>query len=114
MDQETREALPEPEPKPVPTGAQLTPARKAFAASLRIRKKGMPLLLQALTHRSLAEPHRGAASSDTPPGEGIKDNERLEFLGDSILGLLVGEDLFQAYPQCTEGQLTRMKARLVS
>ena len=41
-------------------------------------------------------------------------HERLEFLGDSILGMLVNEYLYLAYPSATEGELTRMKANMVS
>jgi ribonuclease-3 len=57
------------------------------------------LLLQALTHRSHPE---GAA------------NERMEFLGDSILGFLVSEALVDRFPEFREGQLSKLKARLVS
>lgn len=55
------------------------------------------LLKQALTHRSAAKIH----------------NERLEFLGDAILNLTIGEALFQQFPQCNEGELSRMRATLV-
>jgi ribonuclease-3 len=55
------------------------------------------LLDQALTHRSAAGPN----------------NERLEFLGDSVLGLLVSAELFRRFPGCDEGSLTRCRARLV-
>ena len=54
-------------------------------------------LQQALTHRSAGTPH----------------NERLEFLGDSILGLEVSHYLFERYPSADEGQLSRMRAQLV-
>lgn len=78
-------------------------ALRAFAARLRMDdEKGLLLLRQALTHRSLA----GIA----PQG----DNERLEFLGDSILGMLVNEHLYRHFPDEPEGVLTKMKARLVS
>jgi ribonuclease-3 len=57
-----------------------------------------PLLLeQALTHRSL----------------GAQNNERLEFLGDSVISLIVSERLFILRPESREGDLTRMRARLV-
>lgn len=63
------------------------------------------LLKRALTHRSLAnersEPHAG-------------DNERLEFLGDAVLGLVVAEALYSLYPDWREGELTRVRAQLVS
>ena len=52
---------------------------------------------QALTHRSL----------------GNNNNERLEFLGDAILGFVIAEALYQQYPEASEGQLTRLRAHLV-
>ncbi|GFD74292.1 ribonuclease III [Alteromonas sp. IB21] len=55
------------------------------------------LLEQALTHRSAAKQH----------------NERLEFLGDAILGMIVGETLFKRFPAVPEGKLTRMRSTLV-
>ena len=70
------------------------------------------LLLRALTHRSLAN-QRGAKSADADDGT-AGDNERLEFLGDAVLGLAVGEALFLAHPEWSEGELTRVRAQLVS
>ena len=61
------------------------------------------LLDRALTHRSYVNEH---------PDE--KDNERLEFLGDAILGFLVGELLYEVYPDLNEAQLTRMRSALVN
>ena len=55
------------------------------------------LLEQALTHRSAAKQH----------------NERLEFLGDAILGMIIGETLFKRFPTVPEGKLTRMRSTLV-
>jgi ribonuclease III len=57
----------------------------------------------ALTHRSYINEHPGIQ----------EHNERLEFLGDSILGFLVSEFLFQRYPHLSEAQLTRLRANLV-
>jgi ribonuclease III len=70
------------------------------------------LLLRALTHRSLANQRlaKSAGAEDGATG----DNERLEFLGDAVLGLAVGEALFLAHPEWSEGQLTRVRAQLVS
>lgn len=62
------------------------------------------LLEHALTHSSYANEHRAA---------GITSNERLEFLGDSVLGLIVAEYLFQTHPNMPEGDLTRTRASLV-
>ena len=55
------------------------------------------LLQQALTHRSA----------------GSHNNERLEFLGDAILGAVIAEDLYRRYPQAREGELSRLRSRLV-
>lgn len=55
------------------------------------------LLVQALTHRSAANKH----------------NERLEFLGDSILSIVISDALYHQFPRATEGDLSRMRATLV-
>jgi len=75
------------------------------------------LLLRALTHRSLA--NELAASEQMAAGAQAEtavsgDNERLEFLGDAVLGLAVAEALFQLHPDWQEGELTRVRAQLVS
>jgi ribonuclease-3 len=69
------------------------------------------LLVRALTHRSLAN-QQIQASGDTIAA--AMDNERLEFLGDAVLGLVVGEALFLSHPEWQEGELTRVRAQLVS
>jgi len=61
------------------------------------------LLVLALTHRSFA--HEAG---------GIPTNERLEFLGDSVLGLVVTESLYRAHPDLPEGALAKMRAATVS
>jgi ribonuclease-3 len=77
-----------------------------------------PRLLEcALTHRSLS--NERAANERLGEGEkqesgGGGDNERLEFLGDAVLGLVVAEALFEAHPEWQEGELTRVRAQLVS
>ncbi|GAA0293657.1 ribonuclease III [Psychrosphaera haliotis] len=55
------------------------------------------LLIQALTHRSFKGAH----------------NERLEFIGDSLLGMFVAEALYFEFPKATEGELTRMRSQIV-
>ena len=55
------------------------------------------LFLQALTHRSA----------------GSKNNERLEFLGDAVLGSVIAAELYQRYPQAKEGELSRLRSNLV-
>jgi ribonuclease III len=69
------------------------------------------LLQQALTHSSHAremEAGQGAGSVD------FRDNEQMEFLGDAVLSLVTSEDLFHAYPKFSEGQLSKLRAHLVS
>jgi ribonuclease-3 len=70
------------------------------------------LLLRALTHRSLAN----QLAQENRIQEAIEagDNERLEFLGDAVLNLVVAEALFDAHPEWREGELTRVRAQLVS
>jgi len=67
------------------------------------------LLTWALTHRSLAY-ESGAESSPDPSS----DNEQLEFVGDAVLGLAVADSLFRRFPHSREGELTRLRASLVS
>lgn len=62
------------------------------------------LLTMALTHRSLQHPDEYRQPS----------NERLEFLGDSVLGLVVAHQLYQDHPELHEGELTKTKAMLVN
>jgi ribonuclease-3 len=71
------------------------------------------LLHLALTHRSFAYESRGVDERTAAALPGT-DNEQLEFLGDAVLGLAVAETLFREFPQCTEGELTRLRASLVS
>lgn len=61
------------------------------------------LLLEALTHRSYLNEHEST----------VRDNERLEFLGDSVMDFLVTNRLFTRYPESSEGQLTELRAALV-
>jgi ribonuclease III len=61
------------------------------------------LLERALTHRSYAYEHGG-----------LPTNERLEFLGDSVLGLVVTEALFRRHPDLSEGQLAKLRAAVVN
>lgn len=63
------------------------------------------LLVQALTHRSFANESRNPESVD---------NERLEFLGDAVLDLVIGHLLLERHPDAAEGELSRLRAELVS
>ena len=62
-----------------------------------------PLLLRALTHRSYAYENGG-----------LPNNERLEFLGDSVLGLVVTDSLYAAHPDLAEGRLAKLRAAVVN
>jgi ribonuclease-3 len=77
-------------------------------AALDYRFASPDLLRRALTHSSAAH------EAQMAPDSGDRDNERLEFLGDSILGFLTSEALVQRYPECREGDLSRLRAHLVS
>ncbi|HYB53962.1 MAG TPA: ribonuclease III [Thermoanaerobaculia bacterium] len=63
------------------------------------------LLERALTHRSFSNEHRDLRSPN---------NERLEFLGDAVLGFVVGDLIYRAFPNLQEGALSKIKAHLVS
>lgn len=79
-------------------------ARKYKELETRIgyRFKNEPLLVQALTHASMRT------------GKGPRtDNERLEFIGDRVLGLVIAELLIEAFPAANEGELARRFNRLV-
>jgi ribonuclease-3 len=61
------------------------------------------LMVRALTHRSYAYEHGG-----------LPTNERLEFLGDSVLGVVITDDLYRRHPELPEGQLAKLRASLVN
>ena len=73
---------------------------KKLGYTFRDRK----LLEAALYHSSFANEHRGS---------GIRSNERLEFLGDSVLGMVTADYLYRKHPDLPEGDLTRIRAALV-
>lgn len=82
----------------------LTDVRRAalqeFADELGVKFSHLEILNRALTHKSYAkefDPH-------------LKYNERLEFLGDAVLGLATGTYLFEHFPNLTEGELTKMRS----
>jgi ribonuclease-3 len=71
---------------------------------LGTRFRDRSLLQQALVHRSYL---------NEVPESGVESNERLEFLGDAVLGLVVAGRLYADYPEHPEGQLTELRAALV-
>jgi len=94
-----------PQPPPSPQGA-LPPAFEDLAEHLTqvlgAAVEGA-LLTRALTHRSYAYEHGG-----------LPHNERLEFLGDSVLGLVVTDSLYTTHPDLPEGQLAKLRAAVVN
>lgn len=91
-------------------GPQL-PDLERLETVLRYKFKNSALLERAVTHRSWA--HEQVAPGAEDEARRLH-NEALEFLGDSVLGVVVADYLCKAYPGGTEGELSRMKHRLVS
>lgn len=78
---------------------------EALQVLLGARFNNIELLLSAVTHRSYLNEHREAT---------WEHNERLEFLGDAVLELVVTDFLFRSYPDKPEGELTAIRAALVN
>lgn len=72
---------------------------EALESAINYHFKNKNLLLEALTHKSCKKPY---------------NNERLEFLGDAVLDLLVGEYLFNKFPHLNEGDLSKLRACIVN
>src|SRR5690348_10394336 len=90
-----------------PTGQLESPSDSGLArleSALSHRFVNRALLLEALTHTSYAHEF---------PGPGIVANERLEFLGDAVLGLIASDVLYRRFPTSSEGELTNLRAALV-
>ena len=77
---------------------QVSQLPQQFEANLGYKFQNRELAALALTHRSAGRQH----------------NERLEFLGDAILGFTVAEELFMTYPDAPEGDLSRIRSSLVN
>lgn len=77
---------------------------KDFEKKLGYTYKDRRLLINALTHSSYANENKG---------EGYSSNERLEFLGDSVLGVVAAEYLYAVNPSMPEGSMTKLRAELV-
>ncbi len=73
------------------------------------------LLVLALTHRSFAFENTAASNSSTNVNSDPQnDNEQLEFLGDAVLGMIAAQSLIRHFPQSREGELSRLRASVVS
>jgi len=75
----------------------LNPELASLEEQLGYHFKDATLLRTALTHRSAAS----------------RNNERMEFLGDAVLGYLISSELYQRFPTATEGALSRLRAGLI-
>ncbi|NLI88974.1 MAG: ribonuclease III [Epulopiscium sp.] len=77
---------------------------KRFEANIGYKFTNKKLLIEALTHSSYANEHKK---------DKVKDNERLEFLGDSVLDLVVSEFLYKKHNNLSEGDLSKLRASIV-
>ena len=82
-----------------------SPASQDFQQRLGYAFRDPTLLERALTHKSYSNENREAQSPN---------NERLEFLGDAVLGFVIGEMIYRSFPNLQEGALSKIKAHLVS
>jgi ribonuclease-3 len=80
------------------------PDRRSLEARLQLKFKTPTLLKQALIHTSYLNEN---------PGIDVGSNERMEFLGDAALGVVVAQALYLEYPDVDEGTLTELRAHLV-
>ncbi len=92
-------------PTPLPA---LPPAERELVDTVEqrsgVRFRAPRTALAALTHRSYVNEH---------PGEGLDDNERLEFLGDAVIDLAISHRLMELFPAAREGELSKMRASVV-
>lgn len=86
---------------------KLTPAERLekLEGCLRRKFSDNRHALAALTHKSWCNEHRD---------EGATDNERLEFLGDAVVDLAIGQRLMERFPQADEGELSKLRALIVN
>lgn len=86
----------------------MNPSRQPWSAlerRLGYTFRDPAVLMRALTHRSFANENRAPR---------VQHNETLEFLGDAVLGFVIGELIFKSFPALQEGALSKIKAHLVS
>lgn len=83
---------------------------ESLEAALGYQFTSRELLIRALTHRSSVHERTPTVAADAA----VADNERLEFLGDAILGFVVSDALVRSHPDFPEGKLSKLKAHLVS
>ncbi len=90
---------------PVPKGRDRELDLKGLERILKYQFRNPDLARTAMTHRSYLHASQGRSG---------ESNERMEFLGDSVVGLAVNEFLYNKFPKLREGELTKMKSLLVS
>lgn len=103
-------------------GGMGQPSLQQLEAVLEYDFRTRALLERALTHSSLAYERNFERTAEgvlvrrekSQAEDGDRDNEQLEFLGDAVIGLVVAQTLFERYPTLEEGDLTRLRAHLVS
>jgi ribonuclease III len=97
----------------IPRSPTITKERKKeldlFERQASVRFRSRELLNLAFSHRSFANESSGAVGADR-----TDNNEKLEFLGDAVLGLVVSEMLFERLAERTEGEMARVKSVVVS
>ncbi len=101
----------------MPDLSEAVPAESAVAeleAALQHRFADRKLLERALTHSSIAHERTSMAHERGASDPQKEDNERLEFLGDSVVGMVAAEAVYRRYPELPEGALTRLRGSLVS
>jgi ribonuclease III len=98
-----REAM-EPPPRPREESRSPHPVVVALEERIGLTVSDGELALAALTHKSYVNEHRG---------EALRDNERLEFLGDAVIDLAVSHRLMERFPQAREGELSKIRAAVV-
>ena len=78
-----------------------------FQEKYHYKFKNPLILREALTHTSFATEHSHRI------GKCIPDNERLEFLGDSVMGTVISEHIFKRFPKFSEGKLSKLRSAIV-
>jgi ribonuclease III len=94
--------------------ANMSGTKEQLEARLGYQFSRPELLERALTHSSAVPDLRASHSADAASGPPPQDNEQLEFLGDAVLDLLASEYLLETFPDWTEGQLSKSRARVVN
>jgi ribonuclease-3 len=92
----------------------MTGTQEQLEERLGYRFAKSDLLERALTHSSAIPELRAHHTAELTPGPIPQDNEQLEFLGDAVLDMLASEYLLAAFPDWSEGQLSKSRARLVN